>query len=83
MALRAEARPAGGAQELPVCSSEGRDHVRAAPRASVPSLAWHWAGAGASLFQESSWKTIQEQGDGGREHPQGSQEPLALLPRIQ
>lgn len=40
MTVRAESRPAGRAQELPVCSLEGSDCVSGAPWTPVPSLVW-------------------------------------------
>lgn len=71
VAVRAEARPAGGAQELPVCSSEGSDRVSGAPRAPVPSLALGWGKSIPFAGELEGWITSWEQGNGRQRAPIG------------
>lgn len=58
MTVRAKARPAGRAQELPACSSEGSDRVSGAPWAPVPTqpaVALGWDSSITSPGELDSW----------------------------
>lgn len=87
MAVRAEARPAGRARELPVCSSEGSDRVSGAPWAPVPTqpaVALGWDSSITSPGELEGWIASQGQGDGRQRASRGIPEvSLGEVPRIQ